>query len=136
MEDAHQLLPTANLQALNNVHLHLCVMNLSEITEASGLFILLDYITTPTPSQGSTLTWPNQPLPLPANWRMDASNTAALHPTRLPHPPTETRPLVLQTPPQGLGLEMAYQPTFHGPLPQKQPQLDHTIPLQQMAYLY
>jgi len=68
MEDARRLLPTANLQAINNVRLFLRVTYLSEITDASGLCIRPDYLTHMQPLAGSTLQWPYQIAPLTANW--------------------------------------------------------------------
>jgi len=68
MDDACRLLPTANLQAINNVRLFLHITYLSEITDTSGLCIRPDYLTHMQPSNGSTLKWPYQIAPLPANW--------------------------------------------------------------------
>jgi len=70
MEDTHRLLPHNTLMALNNVRLYLCVTYLSEITDASGLYIQSEYLLEAQPSQASTLHWPFQIPPLPANWKL------------------------------------------------------------------
>jgi len=70
MEDAHSLLPTINLRALNNVRLYLRVTYLSEISDACGQFIRTDNLTDMQQSTASTLKWPYQIPPLEANWKL------------------------------------------------------------------
>jgi len=69
MEDAHRFLPHANLPAINNVQLYLRVTYLSEITDSCGLHLREGHLSNARPSTESTLQWPYQILPLPANWK-------------------------------------------------------------------
>jgi len=70
MEDAHRLLPHNTLTAINNVRLYLRITYLSEITDASGLFIRAEYLLDAKPSRASPLHWPFQIPPLPTNWKI------------------------------------------------------------------
>ncbi len=69
MDDVKVLLPDADHKAINNVQMYLQIMNLSEITDASGTTIL-PHAMEPGPSSArSTLKWPNQPKPTAVAWK-------------------------------------------------------------------
>ncbi len=79
MDDVTSLLPTANHQAINNVHLYLWVFYLSEISDANGLQILPSTLENSQCISGSTIRWPNQPKPTPTAWKHWTNAIRALY---------------------------------------------------------